>query len=174
MSYNTQELLKKLTEELADYINDKKYVYKTCGDFIVVLEKLSDTITNENRSNVSQIGDDKLYAKYRANKLFVKQIINKYDLSKCEKVMSSYKITAEYEITAEYKIDETVYPDKFDINIENVCSSGIHYFLNLKRAFYYNLEIEIMNGEYLSWYENGQLFAKYNFIDGQNFMFSST
>jgi hypothetical protein len=67
-NYNIENLLKQLTEELVDYINDTKYVYKTCGNFIVVLEKLEDTLTNENRSNVSQNGDDKLYAKYRANK----------------------------------------------------------------------------------------------------------
>jgi len=160
MSYNIEELLKQLTEELIDYINDEKYVYKTCGDFIVVLEKQSDTITNENRSNVSQIGDNKLYAKYRANKLLVKQIINKYDLTKCENVESKY-----YNIKIEYKINETVYPDKFDIILENVCSSGIHYFLNLKRAFYYDLEIENKNGEYLIWYDNGQMNEKYNYVD---------
>jgi antitoxin component YwqK of YwqJK toxin-antitoxin module len=133
MTYDTQELLKQLTEELIDYINDKKYVYKTCGNYIVVLEKLEDTITNENRSNVSQIGNNKLYAKYRADKLFVKQIIHKYYLTKCEKV----------------------------------CSSGIHYFLNLKRAFYYEISMENMNGEYLNWYDSGEIYEKCNCIDGK-------
>ena len=90
MAYNIEELLKQLKEELSEYIDDKKYVYKICGDYIVVLEKLPDTITNENRSNISQIDDNKLYAKYRANKLLVKQIINKYDLTECEKVMSKF------------------------------------------------------------------------------------
>jgi antitoxin component YwqK of YwqJK toxin-antitoxin module len=146
---------------LVEYINDKKYVYKTCGNYIVVLEKLPDTITNENRFNVSENGDNKLYAKYRANKLLVKKIIHKYHLTNCEKVMSNrcHKI--------EYKINETVYPDKFDDNLETVCSSGIHYFLNLKPAFYYNLEIRFMNGEYLSWYDSGELFEKCNYIDGK-------
>jgi hypothetical protein len=74
MTYNIEELLKQLTEEFIDYINDEKYVYKTCGDFVVVLEKLEDTITNENRTNISQLGDNKLYAKYRANKLLVKKL----------------------------------------------------------------------------------------------------
>jgi antitoxin component YwqK of YwqJK toxin-antitoxin module len=163
MSYDTKELLEQLTEELADYINDNKHVYKTCGSYIVVLEKLPETFTNENRSNVSQIGDNKLYAKYRANKLMVKQIINKYDLTKCEKVMSSG-----YEIAAEYEIDKIVYPDNFDINLEKVCSSGIHYFLNLKRAFYYNYDItENINGEYFLWHQNGQMRIKYNFVNNK-------
>ena len=164
MTYNIEELLKQLTEELEEYINDKKYVYKTCGDFIVVLEKLEETITNENRSNVSQIGDDKLYAKYRANKLLVKKIINKYDLTKCEKVMSSGICCL---IKIEYKINEYVYPNKFDDNLEEVCSFGIHYFLNLKRAFYYGIEMENMTGEYLDWCDSGELSEKYNYVDGK-------
>jgi antitoxin component YwqK of YwqJK toxin-antitoxin module len=162
MSYNIEELLKQLTEELEEYINDKKYVYKICGDFIVILEKLEDTLTNENRSNVSQKDDDKLYAKYRANKLLVKEIINKYDLTKCENVMSGG-----YAIQIEYKVNETVYPDNFDTNLEEVCSSGIHYFLNLKSAFYYCLETENINGEYLNWYDNGQMYEKCNYVDGK-------
>ena len=151
MSYNVEELLKQLTDKLVDYINDKKYVYKTCGDFIVVLEKLEDTITNENRSNVSQIDDNRLYAKYRANKLLVKEIINKYDLTNCEVVESNYCSNTKY------KINENVYPNDFDTNLEKVCSFGIHYFLKLVRAFYYNIETEIMNGEYLEWYDDGEM-----------------
>jgi len=174
MVNNIEELLKQLTEELIDYINDKKYVYKTCGDYIVVLEKLPDTLTNENRSNVSQIGDNKLYAKYRADVLLVKKIINKYDLTQCETVMSSYEIETiyeiknknKYEIETKYEINKNVYPDKFDNNLEKVCSSGIHYFLNLKCAFHYCINLEIINGEYLKWYDNGQMCIKCNYIDG--------
>ena len=159
MIYNIEELLKQLTEKLSNYINDKKYVYKTCGVCIVVLEKLEDTITNENRFNVSQIGDNKLYAKYRADKLLVRQIINKYDLTKCETIISNYCKNTKY------KINETVYPDDFDDYLENVCSSGIHYFLNLKRAFYYNLKKKNINGEYLDWHDNGQMSLKFNYIN---------
>jgi len=162
MTFNIDELLQKISDELVDYINNKKYVYKTCDDFIVVLEKLKDTITNENRSNVSQISDNKLYAKYRANKLLVKKIINKYELTNCEKVMSNG-----YKIKTEYKINETVYPNKFDNDLENVCSSGIHYFLNLKSAFYYGIVMNNMNGKYLSWYDDGQIKIKCNYVDGK-------
>jgi len=162
MIYDIEELLTKLKEKLVNYINDEKYVYKTCGSFIVVLEKLPDTITNENRSNVSQIGDDKLYAKYRADKLLVKQIINKNDLKKCNVVMSSC-----YEIKTEYKINENVYPDNFDTDLKKVCSSGIHYFLNLERAFYYCIKLENMNGEYLDWHDNGVLHKKCSWVDGK-------
>jgi antitoxin component YwqK of YwqJK toxin-antitoxin module len=123
------------------------------------LEKLEDTITNENRSNVSRIGDNKLYAKYRANKLVVKQIINKYDLTKCEKVMSNF---CGFKI--EYKINETVYPNKFDTDLEKVCSFGIHYFLKLERAFYYVILMDNVNGKYLEWHDNGQIMTKGNCI----------
>jgi hypothetical protein len=162
MLYNTEDLLQKLNKELANYIYDKKYVYKTCGDFIVVLEKLEDTITNESRSNVSYNGDNKLYAKYRANKLLVKKIINKYNITICRtKIISNY-----YDFKIEYEIEEIVYPNCYDFNFEKVCSFGIHYFLNLKRAFYYNLELRNMSGEYFDWYDNGKLCMQYYIENG--------
>jgi antitoxin component YwqK of YwqJK toxin-antitoxin module len=53
-----------------------------------------------------------------------------------------------------------------DTNLENVCSNGIHYFLNLECAFYYSLK-EITNGEYLEWYDNGQQHIKCTYTDGK-------
>ena len=54
--------------------NDSSYVFKSCSrDWIVVLQKLPDTITNESRSVV-----DLNCAKFRANKLFVVDIIHKF------------------------------------------------------------------------------------------------
>ena len=47
--------------------------YKKCGDYIVTMKKLPDTITNESRRNVV----DPLYAKFRADKLMVVSIEHK-------------------------------------------------------------------------------------------------
>ena len=63
-----------LKELCKEYIVDPKYVFKSCGNYIVVLQKLLDTITNESRSDVSNA----MYANYRANKLRVILIINKF------------------------------------------------------------------------------------------------
>jgi hypothetical protein len=34
-------------QQLEEYINNDNFVYKSCGDYIVVLEKLENTQTNE-------------------------------------------------------------------------------------------------------------------------------
>jgi hypothetical protein len=36
-----------------------------------------------------------------------------------------------------YKTNEWVYPDRFDEDVDNVCSYGIHYFQSLEAAFCY-------------------------------------
>ena len=56
------------------YVDDPKYVFKSCGNYVVVLEKLPDTITNELRTTY-----DPRYSKYRANKLKTVLIFYKCD-----------------------------------------------------------------------------------------------
>ena len=66
--------------------NDSSYVFKSCShDWIVVLQKLPDTITNESRSVV-----DADCAKFRANKLLVVDIIHKFDqIITCDSIRNS-------------------------------------------------------------------------------------
>jgi len=69
------EKLKKLVKK--EYVLDPDCVYKVCNDanakkFFVVLQKQSKVRTNEYRNNVV----DPSYAKFRADKLLVKQIID--------------------------------------------------------------------------------------------------
>jgi antitoxin component YwqK of YwqJK toxin-antitoxin module len=142
-----------------DYLINPIYVYKSCADCVVILERLPDTVTNENRNNITN-KECKFFAKYRGSKFLVKDIFHKFDSTKKVSSISS----SNFENKLEYKIGKVIISDNFDINLEKVCSNGIHYFLNLLCAFYYSLH-KIQNGEYLGWYDNGQQYIKCTYTD---------
>jgi antitoxin component YwqK of YwqJK toxin-antitoxin module len=139
-----------LVETCKLYLNNPKYVFKSCGNYTVILEKLDDTITNEHRSNIA----DPKYAKYRANKLKVLLIVNKFDpLNILEKIENSfYK-----EKKVIYITNEIIEIDDYDMDLENVCSTGIHYFKTIEQSFF----LELINfnpthaGKWIGWHKNG-------------------
>jgi antitoxin component YwqK of YwqJK toxin-antitoxin module len=92
----------------------------------------------------------------------VKDIFHKFDSTKKVSSISS----SNFENKLKYKIGKVIIPDKFDRNLEEVCSNGIHYFLKLECAFYYSFGV-ITNGEYLKWYENGQQRKKITYTNGK-------
>ncbi len=113
------------------------YCYKSCGiNWIVKMEKLPDTITNENRKDVV----NKLTAKFRANKLKVTDIFNKFDNTKINEITNSC-----FTKQLTYKIGEIVVADNFDPNIDNVCSSGIHYFNSIDPCMFFDIELTSNN-----------------------------
>jgi hypothetical protein len=118
-----------------DYLINPIYVYKSCAEYVVILERLLDTITNENRNTISN-EQFKPFAKYRGNKFLVKDIFHKFDSTNKVSSISS----SNFEKKLEYKIGKIIIPDNFDTNLENICSNGIHYFLKLECAFYYSLK----------------------------------
>jgi antitoxin component YwqK of YwqJK toxin-antitoxin module len=142
-----------------DYLINPIYVYKSCAEYVVILERLLDTITNENRNTIPN-EQSKPFAKYRGNKFLVKEIFHKFDSTNKVSSISS----SNFKKKLEYKIGKIIIPDNFDTNFKNVCSSVIHYFLKLECAFYYSLK-KIQNGEYLEWYENGQQYIKCTYTD---------
>jgi hypothetical protein len=171
-------LINKIKAINGDYLINSIYVYKSCGEYVVILERLLDTITNENRNNIPN-EQSKPFAKYRGSKFLVKDIFHKFDSTKKVSSISSsnFENILEYEIgkviipdnfdinlekvcsngihyflKLEYEIGKIIIPDDFDTDLEKVCSNGIHYFLKLECAFYYSLQ-KIQNGEYLEWYE---------------------
>ena len=156
---NTYDRLDRLKEECKEYLNNPEYVYKFCSDCIVIMQKLQDTITNENRINVR----NQLYAKFRANKLFVVKIINIDNMKYIDEIINNY-----YDIKIIYKCNEIVVPDKFDEDIDKVCSSGIHYFKSIDPAFYYrDKPPKDFTGKWIRWYENGNKRNECEYIDGK-------
>lgn len=145
--------LTEIQDQYIKYINDSTYVYKSCGDWIVVLQKLIDTITNESR----EVADTN-HAKFRANKLLVVDIINKFEESKkinnvCNTVYTKNSII--------YGIGNIVSIDDFENDISIVCAKGIHYFKTIETAFYYEYNGYIE--KYYSWHDNGNKSGEYNY-----------
>lgn len=143
------------------YVGDKRYVYKVCNngaselrEWLVVMEMCDGTETNEDRKNVIKAD----HAKFRANKLRVVDIININSGLPTGKIVNSYWNYA----PLEYKVGAIVECDKFDYDINKVCSSGIHYFKTLVTAYYYNYDYHRIHqngytGEWMQWYDCGQI-----------------
>lgn len=161
--------LNELLRKCERFTNDKSHVYKLCCDcsneesykreWLVILQKIEDTVTNEDRLGVM----DPECAKFRANKLLVVMIINIHNPS-VEKV----KIVNTYcgkEIT--YEIGEISEADDFDKNLNEVCTSGIHYFNTLAPAYYYRTKIESgYTGHWIEYNENGQKTVEKEYLNG--------
>lgn len=131
-------------------------VYKSCQNFIVELELLSDSITTLYRKNVVNID----CAKYRCDKAKVLSIVSKYDSS-----IQLYKIYSDYDPKFIYIKGKIARVTNFNPDINEVCAEGIHFFCTKEPAMFRNLTI--INGEYKSWHENGQLHKKVTYVDGE-------
>ena len=148
--------------DISKYLNDvngiyKSCVYKSCFNHIVVLEKLENTQTNECRTNIVNIP----FAKYRGDKFIVRDIIHKFDNNNKVQLIKN----SNYDSTITYELGKEIQSDKFDNDLNNICSNGIHYFLNIKCAFYYSLN-KIENGEHLLWYDNGRQLIQCTYVEG--------
>ncbi len=149
----------RLQEECKKY--NENYVFKKCGDCIVILYKPKDGfISNENRSEVI----DKNFAKFRANRFFVKDIINYTTLQHLSVIYHQWEGTGII-----YKVGTIIEPDDFDFMLNYICSHGIHYYLTLEAAFYHEMELP-KYGQWKCFTENGRLiydqYYKNNKLDG--------
>jgi antitoxin component YwqK of YwqJK toxin-antitoxin module len=125
-------------------------VAKNGGDtrVVITLEIPEDALTNMERSTI-RVKDT---AKYRTNKAIVVKIEdqkgNKY---------TSAKSFVHKDKSLTYTLGETLIIEDYDSDIEKVCSSGIHFFLNKHVAEVYELnKNDIENGLYQLWYDNGE------------------
>lgn len=150
------------------YENDEKYVYKKCNnqldsirDWLIVMEKNENTKTNEERKYVV----DKKHAKYRANELKVVDIINVYDFTQ----RATYIINSSgHGAPLRYEIGKIVKCDKFDENIDRVCSGGIHYFKTLITAYCYDepVLLERRASKWMDWDDDGRQRCEINYFSG--------
>ena len=125
---------------------------------LVTLEIPEDALTNICRTNI--VNRDT--AKYRTNKAKVISIED----SDGKKYTSA--ITGFYDNKSlTYNVGEEVVSDEYDKDIENVCSSGIHFCLNKHVAELYGLD-KIENGLYQQWYDNnGRKYKECTYKDGK-------
>jgi len=133
------------------YTQDPQYVYKKCrDDYIVILKKPSDIITNENRKSIK----NPLYAKFRADKLDVVLIFN--TIKPTNTVTIAYSI---YDCEFKYEVGKQV-NNTYNTNNEVICGQGIHYFKTIKAAFYYEISTNVLTnhvGRYVNYRDNGNI-----------------
>jgi hypothetical protein len=120
---------------------NSNHVFKKCHDnltghdCIVMLEKpLTGFICNESRKSVI----NKDMAKFRCNGLNVVLI---YDLVLQETMSQILHKTNYWCFLTYYKTGEIVKPNRFNDDLDEICSSGIHYFLTLKAAMSYDVKL---------------------------------
>ena len=125
---------------------------------IITLEIPADAKTNLHRSNIV----DSEKAKYRSNKVKVLKIED----NRRKEYMTAVSICIN-DRKIEYVVGEVI-ETKFDNNIDNVCSSGIHFFLDKEVAKNYMLE-KIENGVLISYHDNGSVEKEESYLNGDLF-----
>ena len=138
-------------------MSDTSMCYKSCGDYIVTMKKLPDTITNESRKGIV----NPLRAKFRANKLFVISIKHK----ETGKEIDCIQNTSYYYDKIWYKKSTEVASAYFCRDSDKVCAAGIHYFLSRDAAYYW--DNKIIDGPCQSWHDNGQKYEEGTYINGK-------
>ena len=156
-----------------NYINSQKYqtpniVYKKCIIdnifYIIILGKMTDTITNELRCGTF----DMIFSQFRGNKFIVCDIISIIDkkIKTHNTIINTFNnIKTDNVIKTQYSVSKVVYPHFYDKDINNLNSGGIHYFISLEGAFYYNLPM-FKDGIENVYDKNGILRVKYSLKNG--------
>jgi antitoxin component YwqK of YwqJK toxin-antitoxin module len=135
---------------------------------LITLEIPRDAKTNMERSSIF----DRRYAQYRANKVIVRKIegLDGKELPTANSIGFVDILT--------YNVGDTL-ESMFEKDIEKVCASGIHFFLEKKVALNYGYESEprrigfvqpwkkMLNGVVELWHENGARKAMATFRDGK-------
>lgn len=147
MRYSLDSIVKKYKSFIKP-----EHVYKICrgkdtNKWIVIMKKLPDTITNEDRKNVY----NRHYAKFRANKLRVIKIINIFSLKSVKKITHNPICSG---VETIYQKNYIVLPDKYDES-EKVCTHGIHYYKSISAAYYYDNPEDDYVGKWIESYDDG-------------------
>ncbi len=122
--------------------------YKSCGEYIVKLELLPDSITNESRAVYN-----KKYAKYRTNKVKVISVTHKITNEDIDGIKSDSNFHK-----LKYIVGSIVEESSFDKDLDATCSSGVHYYLTREAAYYHYLDYKKHKiNIYKEWYPNGRL-----------------
>lgn len=141
----------------------EQYRFKSCcSTWLVVLEIIDGTITNESRSGVI---DDK-YAHFRGNVFRVIDIVHKFVKDKQISAIKSSYYNEEKRLN--YIIGQVVVSD-FNHNLNVTASNGIHYFKTYDAAYQYELD-KVRNGRLMKWNHHGrklsEQFFRNNYLHG--------
>lgn len=166
-----ENTLDKISLIYAKYVNDPMYVYKMCNDgeirWIVVLQKLNDTITTE-RFDEKNILKHVLFRKYRADKLHVVEIFDADHPTITTESITHQRLAlldAHNNQNVVYTVDKDVYPDEFDTTSKR-CSNGIHYLKSVEGAYYYGSPHVNYTGAWFSHTDAGYLYSSGHYTNG--------
>ncbi len=134
---------KKMTENVFEIYKNRAFVFKRCTsnrndyDCLVILEKPKENFKcNEERSGIV----DKNFAKFRCNGLITVGIYDLFHKKFIDKLEHTVYIdlffyTDQVKIT--YQVGTITIPDDYNEDAQEICTNGIHYFLNLEAALNY-------------------------------------
>jgi hypothetical protein len=159
---------------IVDGLTTMVFVYKSNGDYVVTLEKLHDTIHNENITQVFM----RQYALYRANKLKVVAIEHKYitgkTLQEMEYTCFSYNVPNLWHfhsndlmqpVNVLYKVGEVVECTDFCTKLHVNWTPGIQYYLDKQVA----IDIEhtgLQTGTATIYWPDGRFDCSVHYKDG--------
>jgi antitoxin component YwqK of YwqJK toxin-antitoxin module len=167
LAHKMSEQLVALTKYIRERYPEGKYLYKSCSttneSWIVVLQLTDNSITNQSRLSIRY--PNRKYAKFRANKLKVVDIINKFNRTK---TIDSIESSVYIESKIKYVKENIVKSNFFDSNLSRVCSNGIHFFESIEPAFYYELyKLRNYTGHWINWNDNGQKIYEGYYMSGE-------
>ena len=133
--------------------------YKSVSVYIVELELLKDSITNE--SALNQI--DKNYTLYSTNKVLVKKITHKLDDNITRQFIKNHN-RYDTDFDTVYKVDKII-----DVKKSGAKAMGVHYFLTKDAAYHYELLkfTEKYTGFHTIRLKNGSTYKNVNYIQGK-------
>lgn len=152
-----------LKEHCKQYLNNPTIVFKSCvyrrHSFIIVLQRIAGTITNEKRDDVLKPNS----AKFRGNMFLVLDIIDKFKHKSINLIFTWFEgkqfFYVKGRVSSIFKYTENDFTGEY---CDRVCFKGIHFFKSIERAFYHDLP-NVENGDYWSFYDNGFPMAKYTY-----------
>jgi antitoxin component YwqK of YwqJK toxin-antitoxin module len=113
--------------------------------------KMDDTIDNEARTDVF----DYKHALFRANKLKVSKIFDKFNINKTiDKLEGTL-----------YESGKIIEDSAFDTDIDNIHADGIYYFKSIDACIFYEIPTKF-NGIFVHYDENGEIFGVGNALNG--------
>lgn len=140
------------------FSDNPNVVYTSYYNWIIIFEKLTDTKTNEGRAFIF----DALTALYRADKLKVIDIINKFE----DNVSVDEIINDKQKDVILYKKGEIVYAHTYDSNVDVRIGPGLYYYKSILPAYYLDLTL-IEEGEWCCWNLDGHISKKCYYKDGK-------
>ena len=134
--------------------------YKSADIYIIELDIDMNAITNLNR-----VVKDKNYAKYRCDEAYVVKIYHKFSEHEINLIKSDFDPEFVYITGQKVKVE------KFDQNINEVCTTGIHFYLTKEAAYYHDLDNKFItskfNFKFKMWSDDGELNKICNYYNGK-------